>query len=456
MLGALGLLILKPEWVGQLAGWFIGLHVAAFILALTGIIKGLELIWTGMVKAIESAFNGDLWNAMKAGWGFITDPGKIANFLGNIFSAFGDLFGRLTSAIGPWFGDLWEGFKRGFKDILKSTGTWDDFQGFMGDIHKAFDGLMKGAKYLWDHFLDPIVDAGVQFAKWIDEVLGTWNPHGLLGDIHNAFDGLVDGILFLVNPFKPFLDWIGEAAGWIKDKMGSWNPAGGGMGFLNAMHWEFNVIKSGIETFGNIFAPLLGWIGEVFSKVFDVFGQGTGGISYIITHAIDLIETALSTAASPFRWILAWIDGLFNPGSTFNWFLGKWQWLMDHTSISLGIHVDDPLGILDKIGGIPGAIGNNLPFGWGGQFGGIVPGRIGQKQLVVAEAGERMMGHPYMGGRSPRVQSMDSGGGAPSLIINVTNSVITNREAMDELAETIFGKVYGRMRTTTRMSLHRG
>lgn len=446
----LGGILIAPEWTGKLAGKLAAFLVIGLFMAAEMIGEGVQAVVAGIVKGFNYFIEGDFFKDIGKVWTTLKDIsiGDIAGFFADILRSLGTGFTGVVSFIGKRLGKFKDAFVDSFRDTLKEWGYWDDWTGFIGGIHRALESMMVPWLLFWSIFIEPIYEFGKKAVTWVAEHVGKWGSNdGFIGAIYTAFNALLTGIMFFENPFGSILNWATIAYGWIKDKLGNWNEYTGALGLA---HTGFNSIKNGIEAFGNFFSPIMGWVDTIFSKIFDIFGMGTTGIGYIITQSIEGVRGFLSTVANPFETIANWIGNALRWGdTTFNWFLGKWQWLMDHLTLNMSVNVS-----------IPGksALQGFLEGGWipGRQFGGIVPGRVGQKQLILAEAGEMFMGDPRMGGRSPRAMSMMGGGTTVNVPIYVSNSVVTNREAMSALAEEITGQIYGRLRITSRMSLHRG
>lgn len=104
---------------------------------------------------------------------------------------------------------------------------------------------------------------------------------------------------------------------------------------------------------------------------------------------------------------------------------------------------------LDPRNLIPQSFGDLNPFS--GALGGIVPGRLGQRVPVIAEAGERFGGAPML----ERARPGAGGGGGGTVIVDLRGSVVANERAMNELAAKIGRSIFGRQVTLRSMTQHR-
>lgn len=107
-------------------------------------------------------------------------------------------------------------------------------------------------------------------------------------------------------------------------------------------------------------------------------------------------------------------------------------------------------GKLDPRRLIPQSFSDLNPFS--GALGGIVPGRLGQRVPVLAEAGERFGGAPMLERARP---GGGGGGGGVTVVLDLRNSVIASDRAVDELAAKIGRKLFGRQSNLRSMTQHR-
>jgi hypothetical protein len=84
-------------------------------------------------------------------------------------------------------------------------------------------------------------------------------------------------------------------------------------------------------------------------------------------------------------------------------------------------------------------------------LGGVIPGLPNTPRLVVAHGGEEFLGTPTIANARPGARG---GGGDTYLTVMVSDSVITNDRAMNDLANKVMEKAFGRMGSGRGFTYH--
>jgi DNA-binding phage protein len=309
-----------------------------------------------------------------------------------------------------------------------------------------------------------MINAWVGFAKWlignVTKMLGDIKDIVVSlfeGDIGGAFSAAWDLIKTLFDTitlglFTKVKDWlidIGKAVfGWdILDKF---------KGALGAV-WNF----------------LTGWWGdfsEGFANSFDI-GPAIDGIKSLFD---DKLVPAAQAVESAFWW--AW-DRMKSFGGWIGDFTGgmfgeiasgiaagakkiedAFWWAADRVK-SLYDLIRNPPNPVGFVGGLWKKATGLVTETFGGTIPsyaamGTVPGRVGSRRLVLAEAGERFLGAPGFADSRARSYGSPPAGG---IIINIdlTGSTISGDQAMNDLADKVSGRIMNRLGGGRQFSLHR-
>jgi hypothetical protein len=97
-------------------------------------------------------------------------------------------------------------------------------------------------------------------------------------------------------------------------------------------------------------------------------------------------------------------------------------------------------------------VGDVFRRGNGKALGGTVGGSPNTPQLMIAHGGEQFLGTPTIANARP--SGANHGGGDVIINVNVSNSVVTNKAAMRDLAGEITDILANRMTGGRKFTLH--
>jgi hypothetical protein len=160
-----------------------------------------------------------------------------------------------------------------------------------------------------------------------------------------------------------------------------------------------------------------------------------GLVTYFDLFIFTPLKNAFETIGRSIETVLRGIKKDFEDFS--NWWRdhNPFQWMLDR--------IRDVQKAIESVRNLGAALRTVPGFGGGGggvpsqQFGGVIPGRRGERRLVLAESGEQFLGSPTFAAGRPSNAGGGGTGGGITLNLNISNSVITNRDAMKELAREI-------------------
>ncbi len=405
----LGLAVAFPRQAGVVGGFILGMigtAIVAVILApfyLLGLLAKLaELLIKGFMKSLVAIFTGD-WDF------FIKDviPGALGA-LGGLFLKFFDPDGAVMKAFGKWLGlfiigaietiapfvKLWG---KMFEDITGGFGSWSSREGMIGKIHTVIDGLGDGLGAGLDKIRDGW-DAAWEAIKYATmRLIGSWSGEsGVIGIISEPFHEMQRGIGEIIS-----------GAGGIIDKIIG--------GFTDLREWftsQAPAMSSAASVLGEAIADGL-----------------TSGIGGVIGTATDIGTRIVNMVIRAINYAIGQINRL----------------IPHHITIDTILFGSQRIRILPDGFRIP-----DIPEL---DFGGVVSGPVGSKRLVLATAGERFGGNPSFD--NARTHGMNGGGNNINIQVVVTDSVVTNDRAIDELTDKIATKIAGRLTINRLFSVHR-
>ena len=453
-----------------------------------GLIEAVALTVTDMLPISQAAkdtlYGVIYFGFMGANLGLMFGPlgGLIGAALGAAFGAGIDLFGGSGTAR-KWADTLDRVMLEGLKKIPEVVQTaWTKAQEFAdwltGDgtgALEGFEGQVIDDNTAWNAWSqdmankhEPIIKQAVDSVRNVGTDLYNFSKNELfphMKDIWQFIDGpLMDVWTSIKNlwqgPVKEaatqvwvILDqlWqiIKKVWDWLvilDDKFGIVNKTLEVLEFfikitlletLRALEFMFNAIGDLIQRF---VVPMLELIANTLRILVALInGDWTGAWNAFQALLINLMEIALA----PFLFALDTLKNFSDLSGLTNAFRDVYNFLYDHllwVIKEVSSWIDNVAGKVGKLN--PSNWGFNVP---GFQHGGVVPGRPGQRTLVMAEAGERFLGSGTFakGAFGPNART---GMGSVQIDVHITDTVITSELAMRELAGQILSLAFRDMR----------
>jgi len=397
------------RWIKEHKNLFVGLW---------NVIKGLAgYIWDGIIKAFDGLKKiikehvipavQELWKALDALmqplnnlWNWITTKiipalGDMANELVNL----GRNFTRIWSTIVTGMGPLWESLTRLYDALGGDKGI-----GFV-------------VRVLAETIVNTLINA-------LENLLNVFNTLLLLVNLSLmiAFTVLTTAI----NVLATAIDLAKDAV------VGLWNV-------LNRV-WDdpWGIILSAAGTVESAIWLVWQRLVDIKDVAIDMADGAGAGLFDWINRAAGYVEDA-------FWWAGKRLNDLYdlvrNPPNPVGW-LGS----------LLGV-AGDAVRRLGRFTGLTETFGGTIPSY---ATMGTVPGRLGTRKLVLAEAGEHFLGAP--GFANSRALSYGGGTGGAQVVniaIDMTGSVVTGSNAMDDLSNKVAGRIVDRLGAGRKMSFHR-
>ena len=193
-----------------------------------------------------------------------------------------------------------------------------------------------------------------------------------------------------------------------------------------------------------------GWFGKFFggfSEGFDKVNEFTGGA---LGRMWEIIRSQLGDwngggLLGLFGWAVRTLQQFFN-------FVNPFSRLMDFLRELIDLATTAVDKVADIGGGAVGFVGDVFRRGNGKALGGTVGGSPNTPQLMIAHGGEQFLGTPTIANARP--SGANHGGGDVIINVNVSNSVVTNKAAMRDLAGEITDILANRMTGGRKFTLH--
>ncbi|MCK9468416.1 MAG: hypothetical protein M0Q49_03270 [Porticoccaceae bacterium] len=414
----------------------------------------------GSVFGPGGAVVGGMIGLIIAGGLELAFPGtaaKINQFLDDVLQAAIEMGSKAADSVGTW---IQESFVPGFRAVAEAVREWfvekalPAFREFADNAIELFGRVTDTLKEFWDTRLEPVLSAIWSFitdklipalgrmADWvIEHVLprlmrfATWLKDRLLDVLEIIWIFLKDqwsqvwkAMQDIFEDIQPVINAVVDVLKWLWDRITDlWQAIDGPLASALLAFWNF-----------------------IEQKILPILDK-------LITTCLNKIKDWADDIPNPLALVAAGIDGVKR----------SIEWLMEQINKFLNSGFVGALGnVVDMLGKAGGLIGEGLGAvgggaaavgGWvtGKALGGTVPGRPGERKLVLAEAGEEFGGHPILAGGRP-----GGGGGAGTSIghitIDLSGAVISDDRAINKLAEAVAESIFGRQTGSRRMTIHRG
>lgn len=441
-------------------------YVALGVVAAVGIAAGLIYWWNNPEKTGEIA--GAI--AVKIGTAALLAPPRAAAQVKTAAADIVDIFKTGISGGKSIIGDVLEGDWGGAMGTAFATlsSLTDKSMNLVKTVAlgpiKAFAPEIVGPM---DRFKDKIVeklgettgaiarefaeDTGLKAAwneYWAPTVteLGDWTQDGLgwLGKAGGQVRKIKPNIDGLPNPFSKFDVWGNDTSGTFADVFSDDRETNNG----NIP----GILKRGITRIERMqgerglspLAKFIEWTRAARDENDSVFGEGDSSILARIRSSLNLIVDELANRTTPF---------------------GRLEsWLLQVSDVFLAPVLNGLQKAIDKIkelnstpvnptypNGSPFIVPGDYNVGGTMHMGGVVPGLRGKPVPIIAHGGERFLG----AGTFAQDGHARGGGGGTSVYVDLRGSTVVGRNAQDELAEIVAGRVMNRIGVNKNLTFHR-
>lgn len=355
-------------------------------------------------------------------------------------SALGSFAGRVAETVTPAMQRLGGYLGEKFGPLLGDVGTFitEHLVPAMGNLASwANEHVTPAISKLVDIFkfvFEIVVTVSKFLAETFGPVLMAFANLGV-SLVVGTLRALLDILGFVLDHFGTFMDVIGK----VFDKLVPFNKEAGDLATLLA-----DKLVPPLKDFGSyIKDTLLPVIGDLIELSLKPLEEILNTLADIVDDPFAAMSSAISTAVGYVTWL--------------------WEWLGAVKSIATEISWPEPPGwakslIEIGLGSIPGGglISVGLGSITGHAKGGIVGGPSGAGDVIpiMASPGELILNLAQQRAVAGRLVN---GGGGGGVVINVmiSDTVVTNSSAMEELAGRVATQITNRIGTGKSLTFHR-